>query len=188
MAMEHNGQLTVQEAGPDHLLLIEEAGPSFSAFGDGGANGGQLAFQTRGVALLVAPGYQLVENSLTAIVEVTLTGSSKVVLNGQAQLGEAGKSKTVSLELSLPMNNVSMDADTNLDGVVAGGLMGPFLMQKGTGPQFLLDYAASPGGSVVGQVTKVIYRATVAAVPEPSTWAMMALGLVGLAGVRRQRR
>ena len=74
----------------------------------------------------------------------------------------------------------SQGIDVSLTG--AGGFQDPVFIGLGT-TQESLTVAQSPeigtlsGDSLTGQVT---YMYTPAAVPEPSTWAMMFLGLAGL--------
>jgi hypothetical protein len=49
-----------------------------------------------------------------------------------------------------------------------------------------LDFSGDPGGSVT--VDQVQYDTGNAAVPEPSTFALLALGVAGVAALRRRRK
>jgi hypothetical protein len=88
--------------------------------------------------------------------------------------------KTGASQIFTSGGDGSQGIDVSLTG--AGGFQDPVFIGLGT-TQESLTVAQSPeigtlsGDSLTGQVT---YMYTPAAVPEPSTWAMMLLGLAGL--------
>jgi hypothetical protein len=69
-----------------------------------------------------------------------------------------------------------------------GTLNGPGFVDTSTLLIFTANQAAGPGGTITASFTETANSAGV--IPEPSTWAMMLIGLAGLgfAGYRRSRK
>ena len=127
------------------------------------------------------------------IANVVATGSALIVLTETAG-GPA--SDWLRLTYSGSGSSGTISASWNSDSEPGGlppipvipGVTPQFLVETGGIQQVTAQLALSAGGNFPSNITVQVQSDVTAAVPEPSTWAMMLLGFLGLGFAFRQSR
>lgn len=174
----------VESATPDTLVFSYDLNVNVGIAGGGYAAGDSIWFG-RQAAVYVEEGYQIESMSITAYGTAVVRGDGNAsYYTGYGPVyyvrGEPGVNKTVTFEMNRTLS--PRPGPINPDDsfwVVSRDLYGPL---------FGFSYSAAAGDSISINVDRVVYSASVVAVPEPSTWALMGLGLIGLTLVRRRQQ
>jgi hypothetical protein len=135
---------------------------------------------------LTEGGFSTASNQITGDVALAITGNTiSVTMNGQVQLFEL-ESTFTGIGGSTFMISNSVDSATGLMSGVNLDLFSNFTPNSVDFATFYLGF--QPGTSVTQ--TETLTFASVSAVPEPSTWAMMILGFAGIGFMtyRRSRK
>jgi PEP-CTERM motif len=145
----------------------------------------------------VWPDFNETEAELRAIGNhvIGIVNSMSVTVDGSAALLPAGTAALVDLRQSSPLfplqvipNNLGGWIPGVFPAISDGYLLAMAPLSQGN-HQIRWTFNASPTGPFEGQFTfeqDITYNIT--AVPEASTWAMMSLGMLGIAGLTRRRR
>lgn len=173
---ERSPSMLVQQATANSLVLsYSPVAASYSFGGSGFQESGELYF---GPVATVKPaeGFVVDEHTLKAYVTATIYGPANL---DWKVFGRTGESITTGYEKTLVLAVSPQD-----DGDVARRLALSYFAPYGQGP----NGSASVFSSLSFTVDKIVISASVVAVPEPATWGLMALGLVGMVVVRRPKK
>jgi PEP-CTERM motif len=125
--------------------------------------------------------------------EVSLSGS--LTWTPGSPIGPFGAMLALVLASPIPASQGFMSAtpetiDIDLNGAAAGFAIGPGPQQERLVASDSSDGGSFTGGGVLGGTVTYTFTPAVPTVPEPSTWAMMLIGFVGLgyAAFRRKAR
>jgi hypothetical protein len=186
-----SGSVTQNGTGGLNVSLVTDGFTTPDLFFHGSAGHGTLGFDLSGLVAGLAINDSNISISNATFVDPTHNVTTTAVLSIGAQQYDGFGNFTFNLNCGLACQASTTDV-TKLNFTIndsAGALLLANLTNNASGNLFGLDVWTDQGGAG-GNTVATGFAAVqlAAAVPEPSTWAMMLLGFVGLAAAFRTRR
>lgn len=168
--------LLVEQATADSLVLsYAPAAGSYSFGGSGFHEQGEVFFGPY-AAVKPAEGFVVKDRTMKAYVTATVVGQGNL---DWAVFAVNGAPTTKTYEKTLVLD-ISPQDDLNASLPMRFSYYAPY--SQG------INGAGSVYSTVSFSVDKIVYSASVVAVPEPATWGLMMLGLAGVAVARRHKK
>jgi len=170
---ENDHKMLVEQASPNSLVMSYTDGGSYFFGGSGRSESGELVFGSV-ATIKPADGFVVNELSMKAYVTADVYGPARM----DYVYGKTGQMTTASYEKSIVVNISEQDTLASIQRMLVS---------------YYVPYAQGSNGSASVYSTasftidKVVYSASVVAVPEPGTWALMGFGLLGVGMAARKR-
>jgi PEP-CTERM motif len=192
---EKNTHLHIDEVTPDSLVITYDVSRSFqfanNELSESSDYSGVISLGPNSAKVLAVDGYRVDVHSATLYGSALVTGQFSTVGLGspgsRLVQGEAGVTKSVSFQDSRAVR--LGDGWPNVDDLIASGHYDMFMSVGGfSSSLFGVAFYTERGTTMTLSFDKIVFNVSVVAVPEPSSWALMGLGLLALAAAVRPER